>query len=192
MVATWPSGGNLRNLVLGPNYNPLGGGTSPQGIYVINCAGRNLDIRNCRIVGTLILLDPGSGSFISKSNSFELRCGQPTLLIRGSMRVSMDSSDLRESQNGVNYNPASVPHRGNANTSTSDSYASVLSGVSYATGNLTLDTGTTISGVIIAKGSISLSDRVTLRHSPVTTPIEGFDMVQQFTVQPGSVRRVIP
>lgn len=191
VTMTWP-GGDMNKLLLGPNYNPVGGGVSADGIYVINCANRKIRIRNCRIVGTLILLDPKSDSIIDKSNSFEARCGQPTLLIRGSMQVSMDSSDLRESQSGVNYNPPSVPSRGNSNSSTTDSYASQIAGVVYATRDLTLDTATTVDGVVLAAGTITLRDRVTLRWSPVKDPIDGFDMVQGFAVQPGSVRRVVP
>src|SRR5262249_31714447 len=47
---------------LGPGNNPLGGGTNSEGIYKIDCGGQTLLIERSRIVGTLLVINPGAGS----------------------------------------------------------------------------------------------------------------------------------
>ncbi|MEM7230514.1 MAG: hypothetical protein AAF432_17075, partial [Planctomycetota bacterium] len=51
----------LRRLVLSPTNNPFGD-ESREGIYVIDCHNQNIRIESCRIVGTLVLIDPGTDS----------------------------------------------------------------------------------------------------------------------------------
>ncbi len=57
----------LSKTVISPNSNPFGA-TNPEGVYIIDCAGQTLKIRNCRIVGTIVLLNCGSDSEIGDND----------------------------------------------------------------------------------------------------------------------------
>ncbi|MHC4064703.1 MAG: hypothetical protein ACYSUI_09410, partial [Planctomycetota bacterium] len=63
-VASLPKSGKnyvIEDVVLSPDRNPYGV-ANPRGIYVIDCLGGTVLIRNCRIVGTLVLQNPNSAS----------------------------------------------------------------------------------------------------------------------------------
>jgi hypothetical protein len=148
------SGGIIQNVVLSPASNPyslLGLFTNAKGIYVIDCQNQVLKITHCRIVGTLVILNPGSGSSIglgTSSTTDQINwspavTGYPCLLVKGNINMAFCSSSgsmLTESSTGVNFNPSGTayPYPGGAsNSNTTDSYPSIIDGLVYVSGNVT-------------------------------------------------------
>jgi hypothetical protein len=70
---------------LGTGINTLysGAPTNAQGIYWIDCAGNKLVIERSRIVGTLLVTNPGAGSCINNGpiNWTPAVAGYPALLV---------------------------------------------------------------------------------------------------------------
>ena len=181
----------IKDTALGPGRNPFAGGLDDEGIYLIDCAGQDLLIEGCRIVGTLILLNPGSGSKVKGAVSWQpVSERHPALLIRGSMAFETVADDLKESS-GKNYNIAGVPSDGATDTDTTDSYASVIGGTVFATGNITTKSALTLEGSLLARGTIRVDDALTIRHWLPAPPPLGFGTVTTFVPVPGSFRRVV-
>lgn len=130
------STGTIDKELLSPNNNPFGE-PNPEGIYVIDCGGNDITIRNSRIVGTLVLLNTGAGSVIDGAVLIEPAfANYPCLLVQGGITVSLDSSKLEESTFGVNFNPPGTPYNGQQDTDTDDTYNSTLRGIVYTSGTL--------------------------------------------------------
>jgi Tfp pilus assembly protein PilX len=88
-------GGTLEQCVLSPASNPFGGQTNALGIYVIDCGGQDLRIRNMRLFGTLVLLNAGSSSSIEDSvNMAPAIANFPTLLVNGSEQLAYTKNAL--------------------------------------------------------------------------------------------------
>jgi hypothetical protein len=200
-VSTWAArgtaisyvaiGGTLRGCVLSPGSNPYGA-TNPQGIYVINCAGSALTVRDCRVNGTLIILNAGSGSRFRDGVFLEGRAGQPALILTGQVSFEMQAGDVLESVSG-NLNPAGSPYQGASDSDAADQYPSMIVGVAYATGNVTVATGTTLSvkGCLLVGGTLTVQG--TLRCIQVTppSPIESFLEVTRYAGDPETLERVV-
>ena len=157
----------LERLVIGPGRNPLGL-TNPQGIYVIRCGGATVVIRDCRIVGTLVLLDPGVGSRVEGSVNWEPAVPTyPAMMVRGSMDIRMTTASLSESSGGsnVNYNPPGTPYNGSEDLDTSDSYPSIIKGLVYMTEKLINNTnGIRVEGMIVVGQTTNVSGTVNVKY----------------------------
>ena len=182
------SGGEIRDTVLGPGRNPFGAANAA-GVYYINCGNQSITIRNARISGTLVLVNPGSGSSFTKSVLLEATTpGYPALLVSGDMTLNMDSTDLSESS--ANMNPTGAPYQGVTDSDTTDKYPSMISGLIYVSGNLTIDGSTTIYGPVLCAKAI------TFKGSPVLYPVTpgptppGFSTAGGFAPVSGSWARV--
>ncbi len=139
----------IENLVLAPTVNPFGGGTNPLGIYVVDCGFKTLTVRNCRIVGTLVVLNPGSASGVSGSVHWEPAApNYPALLVAGSFRIGHDVDALSESTHATNFNPAGVPYHGSFDGDTSDTYPSHLRGIVYTSDTLVLPFGSPTAKIV--------------------------------------------
>lgn len=181
-------GGEIRDTVLGPGRNPYGAANAA-GVYYINCANQSITIRDCRISGTLVLINPGSGSLFRNEVLLEASTpGYPALLVSGDMTLSIDSTDIHESP--INMNPAGAPYRGVSDNDTSDVYPSMISGLVYVSGNLTIDGSTTIYGPVLCAKTI------TFKGTPVLYPVTpgptppGFSTAGGFAPVSGSWARV--
>lgn len=192
------SGGvaTVNQVLLSPNNNPLGGGTNNLGIYVINCANKKIVISNSRIVGTLVLLDPGAGSVIQGSmNWCPMVSTYPSLMVRGDMAISCASSALAESSSpAVNFNPAGTAYpypSGTTNSTYTDSYPSAITGLVYVSGDLTTGNAPTI-GQLIVGGAFTSSGTLTLTGGPAFTnnAPPGFGTVSMAVVA-GSWKQVV-
>jgi hypothetical protein len=183
-------GGRLRRCVLSPGSNPFGA-VNPQGIYVINCAGSDLTVEECRVNGTLIVMNPGSGSQFGNAVFLEGRAGQPALLVSGSMRFNGIAGDALESTTG-NLNPVGSPYDGVVDSDTADAYPSLMLGVVYVTGNVAADgAGTAVKGVLLAGGRLTVSGALRIIPVTPTVPIEGFERVSGFVAQGETLTRVV-
>lgn len=147
------SGRVLQDVLLSPTSNPFGTGLNPRGIYVINCEGSEILVRNMRIVGTLVLINlPSSGSAIDGTVAFEQAIpGYPVLMAEGNLAIQFDSTGLLGALLGA------VPSR--------------IRGPAYVSGNVTIPSGSPVfEGSLVVGGTLSVSAAATFRHVNLYTP----------------------
>ena len=184
----------ITQVVLSPACNPFGGATNAQGIYVIDCLGNNVDVVDCRIVGTLVLLNPGGGSLVQDSvNWCPAVSGFPCLLVKGAMSLKYKNAALAEG-GSLNYNPPGTPYpwpSGASNTTFTDTYPSRISGLVYISGNVTTATYPTL-GLLVCGGSLVSSNDLCLIYDPgyYRNPPPGFRTIQM-VVAPGSFKQAV-
>jgi len=163
----------IEHVVFSPARNPYGGTTNAEGIYVINCASQTLRIREVRIVGTLVLLEPGGGSVIEQSVNWEAAVANyPALMVRGSVDIQITDNPLSESSGNVSYNPAGTPYQGDEDDDFADTYPSLITGLVYLSGScntnnaVTVDGAMVVGGVLTATGTLNLTYRTTFLDDP--------------------------
>jgi hypothetical protein len=182
----------IRSVVLGPNNNPYGS-TNARGIYVIDCGGSSITIRECRIEGTLVLLNPGSLSKIERNVNWKpADPSLPALLVKGRITIELLSASLSEPSLGVNFNPITAPYAGASDSDTSDTYPSRLEGLLYATDDFTIQGSTTILGQVVAGDDITYDGTVSITTSPgyADAPPAGFVSRYNMLMDVGSLARV--
>ncbi len=184
----------MANVLLSPTSNPYGAETNPTGIYVIDCQGLDIEIRFCRIVGTLVLLNPGPGSIVKQSVNWEPAVkNYPTLLVRGALTISLDSADLSEAVTGVNFNPPGTPDEGDEDADLDDTYRSRIKGLVYLTGDLTALVFNTFEGVVVVGGTLNATGTLELTYKSTyfDNPPPGFFEVSDMRVVAGSWKQVV-
>ncbi len=150
-------GGKLKNGVLTSAANSITGAVNPNGIYIINCGGLDLDIQNCRLCATIVVLNchfldiKGSIRWLPAVSTL------PALMAQAStVHIKPDSSNLNELDILVNLNPAGAPYpwpTGTTNATFLDSYGATLRGLMYVNGDVKFEDSTTL-GMLIASGKI--------------------------------------
>ncbi len=189
--------GIIQNVVISPASNPYSTALNLKGIYVIDCGGSNLVITHCRIAGTLVILNPGSGSSIGTGTSTSDQINwapaisnYPCLIVRGNMQIAWSTSSgqtLNEtdlSAGVYNFNPTGTPYpypSGSTNILVLDTYPSIIDGLVYVTGNVTGNgSGTsnypTIDQLIVGGTYDPVKDTVTYSYKGnyLATPPPGF------------------
>jgi len=169
--------------LLAPGVNPYGA-PNARGIYVINCGGRNVIVTDTRIVGTLVMLNPGASSSLLGAVCMEAAAANlPAFMTDGKVLIRLSSTGLSESSLGMNLNPPGSPYPYQAgagtftNATATDSYPTSISGLVYAKDDLTIDGNTTINGVVVGNGAITVgSTSLTLRYNNfyLNNPPPGF------------------
>jgi hypothetical protein len=203
----------LTRVVLSPASNPFGP-VNPQGIYVIDCAHQEIHVHWSRIVGTLVLIDPGPGSTVDRQINWEPASPDaPALLVRGNMAFEFTNDALDERNAGegqvANFNPPGTPRRGRTDegaikkgetfnpTVHDDLYPSVIAGLVYVSGNVEVrDHQPTFEGVLVAGGTFTLRHPAHLRlvyRDLRARPPQGFCQPTggPMEVVVGSARRVV-
>lgn len=184
---------SLSRTLLSPTANPFGD-PDPLGRYVIDCANSTINIADLRVVGTLIILNPGSGSSISGSVNFEPAIpGQPVLLVDKDFTINLSSSTLAETplvSTKYNYNPTGTPYpyaAGATDSNQADNYPSQINGLIFVRGDLTIQ-GSSRLGQVIVSGRTSVSGTLNLNPSSAqgNTP-QGFYNVQMTPAEGGWV-----
>lgn len=188
------SGRRIDKQVMSPARNPYGS-TNAQGIYIIECGGNDLRIRDSRIVGTLVVLD-SSGVIIEGSVFMEPAvAGYPVLITNNDLTFSGVATDLTETSAGVNFNPASTPYKGQSDSDTSDSYPSILAGLVYVGDDLivTASCSAAIDGAIIVNDDVGVdtSGNLTLFYRTTVNAPPGFVSGNGFVIRNGSWARVV-
>jgi hypothetical protein len=185
------SGGNykLQYVLLAPNINTLSGGAkNSQGIYVINCNNTVINISNCRVYGTLVLLNPGTNSSINGSVYFAPAApGYPCLMVKGNFALSAGTANLSDSSaQSINFNQTGAPYQGATDATFTTSYPCRFEGVVYVSGNLNA-TAATIIGSLQVGGTLSVSTSISETYDPTVynIPAPGFSS-SQLTTTPGS------
>lgn len=178
--------------LLGPCSNPYGA-TNANGVYYVTCAGQALVLKNLRVLGTLIILDPGLGSGAGQGVRIDhLDPTYPALLVRGAF--SLDLSGTLDESKDSNFNPTDCPYEGVADTDTKDSYPVGINGIIYTTGTLSITTPLIAGGAIISDGPITISNGLTVDHDPalLNTPPPGFERTNRPMIPvAGSWQRVV-
>jgi hypothetical protein len=171
---------------LGPGINPFGGTTNSEGIYKIDCSGQKLIIERSRIVGTLLLINPGAGSCINNGpiNWTPAVAGYPALLVDADTPTTADFSilatnrALSEKENGINYNPSGAPSdEFGIDSDTNEIYRSQIKGLiairhDLAYANRSLTSGQIIVGNNIANSSGELE--IDYQPDSLLNPPPGF------------------
>ena len=188
------TGGKIEDTVLSPRRNPYGVATNPQGIYVISCGGRDFTIRDCRILGTLVLLDVGGSSRVENSVNIEPAVANlPSLLVRGKMEFRYDDAPLSESDREVNFNPPESGYRGISDNDQIDSYPSIIRGLVYVSSELTFDGAPTFDGVVVGGNNLSIEKQAVFTYQShyFANPPPGFIAAPRMVVVEGTWRQVV-
>ena len=184
----------ISGVLLAPKANPYGA-TNPAGIYVIDCQGMDLCIRDCRIVGTIVLLNPGSSTGLESSVAIEPAVPNfPSLLVQGDLLVKTSDTDLSEMALGVNLNPVGTPYQDIENSDQNDVYPSVVEGLVYVSGKLKLFPDMLDSkfrGVVVCNEVLACSD-ASFEYDGIffRNPPPGFAQGPEWRVMPASWQRV--
>lgn len=199
----------IHGQLLSPQNNPFTGVANAAGIYVLSCGGKKIHIRNTRILGTLVVMNPGAGSKIEGSvcwdptvvlsTSLNLQ-NLPALITDGPLEIGLDSTPLSEITTGVNFNPSGSPYSGVTDSDLLDTYPSQISGILFSVGDFTLSKYTTINGVVvgmnrvIVNGGTPATTGVTVNHQPLyyyVNPPFGFRGTPVVKMKSGSVEQIV-
>ncbi len=187
-------GGTMQKVVLSPGNNPFGA-TNPQGIYVIDCQNHWIRIKLVRLVGTLVILNPSSGSDLDNDQHWEPAVPNfPVLMVDGDIDFNWHGEHaLRESFSGVNYNPPHTPYQDQSDADQTDEYPGLIKGLVYVTGNLNIYHECVHEGVLVAGGNTSTSGAVTLTYDGtfLTHPPPGFGSGSVMAISRRSWRREV-
>ncbi len=185
----------LEKTVLSPASNAFGT-RNASGIYVIDCQNMVTQIRDCRIVGTLLLLNPGAGSAVSDSVLWEPPLpGFPALLVSGSFTLDLSTATLDETTLTTNFNPAGTPFRDTPDGDTDDVYSTGIHGVVYISGDLTIPStaqSTMITGSVIVGGVTGVKSDVVFKFGAASWayPPPGFAFGNPMKPVSGSWQRM--
>ncbi len=197
-VTALPLSGGARVLeqtVLSPASNVYGS-RNAGGIYIIDCQALTVHIRDCRIAGTLLLLNAGAGSSVSDSVVWEpILPGFPALLVSGSLTLNLSNAVLNETTLNTNFNPTGTPYLGESDNDTVDIYPTGISGGVYVSGNLTVAptaVSTMTTGTVIVGGVTAMQSSAVFSYDATssTYPPPGFASGNPMKPMPGSLQRV--
>jgi len=188
----------VDEVIFSPGHNPYWPyTTSANGVYVIDCAGSDVCIRDCRIVGTIVLRKAGSGTRIQQAVNWKPAVAHyPALLVEGSLAFRENGGALDEDMENENYNPAHTPYDGHSDNDQRDQYPSRIEGLIYVANNAVAGAGVhTVHGVIVVGNSFTAEPGavLNLRHDTqyVTNPPTAFRERVLMEVAPGSWQRVV-
>ncbi len=189
--------------VLSPSLNPFGATTNSEGIYWINCNGNKVTIERSRIVGTLLLVNPGAGSCIGSGpiSWTPAVAGYPALLVDADNPTDADFSinatnrALSEKENSTNFNPAGASHEDfGVDSDTNDIYRSAIRGLIAVRDDLTFQNRSLIRGqVIVGHDLDSSSGELEVEFLPdsLLNPPPGFTAPYSYYHRPASVQKAV-
>lgn len=186
-------GGNLSNCVLSPTSNPFGIAINQNGIYLVDCNNATINISNMRLVGTLIILNPGSASRVSGSiNASPVNSRLPTILWVGNLDLRTSLDDLAESVAGLNLNPVGTPYLGSVDNDTLDTYPALITGTFIVLGDADINGDIAIDGRLIINGSLSMENsRLFNRDEPSSPVVDVLTAPDGMRIRAESVRRAV-
>lgn len=156
-----PFQATIEKVMLSPTSNPFGP-ANPDGLYRINCANQKITIRDCRIIGTLLLISPRSDSTIESGiNWTPARPGYPALIVDSDITICPDR-DLSEKNLGVDFSIPGEPGNG----SIAEVYPNRIQGMIYCDGNLSLGKQCNILGTVIATIQCLVVDDTIINWNP--------------------------
>ena len=195
-ISSIPTDSGIRIIsetAISPTNNPYGDTTTnDEGIYVIDCLNQDLQLRNCRIVGTLVLLNAGTGSSMYGSMNWQPAIANyPALLVSGSFSFDTEATALSESSIGVDFNEDS---------DMVDTYPSLITGLVYVSGDVAVTNTVNLQGTLVVGVTLTATGPngpptadLNLTYSDVflNNPPPGFGEVAQMVISPGTWRQVV-
>ena len=184
--------------VLAPTLNPYGAANG-SGIYRIDCSGKNVVFGYSRVVGTVILDNPGPLSGIYGPVDWQpMVPNLPAIISTGSIVISMTDFVPNEAESNANFNPTGAPmpfEGGSSDTDQLDSYASIVRGIIYATSELKVEGRMNVAGLAISNSNMTFQDAtvvVNYDRKFAEDPPPGFDVgLIDINIEPGSWKRVV-
>jgi hypothetical protein len=171
---------------------------NPNGIYWIDCGGGKLLIERSRILGTLVVLNPGAGSAIANGpiHMSPATPGYPVLMVNGNFAIRSTSRVLNESEYTANFNPGSMPYEfnnplaGSTDNNLNDAYPSEIQGLVAVSGNLTFENAARLRGQAIVGGTVSGTYSLNYQPGSMINPPPSF-YGYRYETRPTSVRKVV-
>jgi len=179
--------------LLSPASNPYGD-TNAEGIYVIDCQNQHVAIGYSRIVGTLVLLNPGSATQLFEYLTMEPAVENfPVLLVNGNMTFDVQGAVWAESWFGVSFNPPGTPYDGEEDNDTDDEYPTVVKGLVYVSGWLDSYNSPLVEGVLLVGGATWIQDQFKVEYGGkyLADPPPGFVGQSRLFIVPQSWRQVV-
>jgi hypothetical protein len=182
----------LYGQALGPTV------ANPQGIYWIDCGGGKLLVERSRILGTLVVRNPGTGSAIANGpiHMSPAKPGYPALLVDGNFAIRATSRVLNELEYGVNFNPSGMPYElnnpsaGSTDSNANDGYPSEIQGLVAVSGNLTFENSARVRGQVIVGGNVSGAFSLNYQPGSMINPPPSF-YGYRYDPRPISMRKVV-
>ncbi len=185
----------LYGQALGPTI------ANPNGIYWIDCGGGKLLIERSRILGTLVVLNPGVGSAIANGpiHMSPATPGYPALMVHGNFAIRSTPRVLNESEYGVNFNPSGMPYEfnnplaastDNSSSGVNDSYPSEIHGLVAVSGNLTFENTPRLRGQAIVGSMVAGAYSLNYQPGSMINPPPAF-YEYRYDTRPVSVRKVV-
>jgi hypothetical protein len=200
------TGALIYQQALGPGINTLysGAPTNSRGIYWIDCGLSNrLIIERSRINGTLLVINPGTGSCIGAGpiHWSPAVAGYPALLVHAdtasnaNFTIQATNRGLSETENGVNYNPTGAPSDDfGQDTNTQDIYPSEIRGLVAVENNLTYQNNGLIRGALVVGNDLtSTSGTLEVAYQPdsLLNPPPGFNSANVYLRRPASAKKTV-
>jgi hypothetical protein len=175
--------------------------SNPNGIFWIDCGGGKLLIERSRILGTLVVLNPGPGSAIANGpiHMSPAVPGYPVLMVNGNFAIRSTPRFLNEAESGVNFNPSGMPYEFNnplagstdaSPTGNNDSYPSEVQGLVAISGNLTLENTPRLRGQVIVGGTVTGTYNLNYQPYSMINPPPKF-YGYRYDPRPTSARKVV-
>ncbi|KPK78250.1 MAG: hypothetical protein AMJ79_00120 [Phycisphaerae bacterium SM23_30] len=144
----------IQEVLISPISNPLGP-INPEGLYIINCTSQKIVIRNCRIVGTLVLVNPKSDSEIKDAINWQPALADyPALVVVDGAVKIQPNMDLDENNLKVDFNLPGEDGQGE----NYQTFPNLIFGPIYCRGNLELGNSVNVQGPVISTGFLVLKD----------------------------------
>jgi hypothetical protein len=187
--------GKIERVLLSPGNNPFGSRVlNQQGIYVIDCQGKKVTIKDSRIFGTLVLLNAAANNEVDGSIVWQPAVPNfPAMMVQGGVRMNwQQQTALSESSLGVMFNPSHTPYNSVSNSNYSDTFTGDIKGIVYITGDLETDQQSRVDGAVIVGGNVDTDDYMTLLYNSsfFANAPPGFASGTVMELAPGTFKQV--
>lgn len=186
----------IEHVLLSPASNPFGE-TNADGIYVIDMQGSKIIIRNCRIYGTLVLIDPMNDSKIGDEFAVSMEPAVPhypkLVVTGGDLEINPSGRGLVERTLGVNLNPEDAPfHPIGSDNDYDDTFSSGIKGLIFSSHKLRFKINNSIDGAVMSHRNVEIRDTFNMKYDSryYRNPPSGFNGPEEIRLLPGSARRV--